>query len=32
MLTNEAGARAATVGERSNFKKFPTHAQDHGDA
>ena len=22
----------ATVGERSNFKKFPTHTQDHGDA
>ena len=21
----------ATVGERSNFKKFPTHTQDHGD-
>ena len=21
-----------TVGERSNFKKFPTHTQDHGDA
>ena len=20
------------VGERSNFKKFPTHTQDHGDA
>ena len=22
----------ATVGERSNFKKIPTHTQDHGDA
>ena len=22
----------STVGERSNFKKFPTHTQDHGDA
>ena len=22
----------ATVGERSNFKKNPTHTQDHGDA
>ena len=22
----------AVVGERSNFKKFPTHMQDHGDA
>ena len=21
-----------TVGERSNFKKIPTHTQDHGDA
>ena len=21
-----------SVGERSNFKKFPTHTQDHGDA
>ena len=21
----------ATVGERSNFKKFPTYTQDHGD-
>ena len=21
-----------TVGERSNFKKNPTHTQDHGDA
>ena len=23
---------ATTVGERSNFKKIPTHTQDHGDA
>ena len=23
---------APTVGERSNFKKIPTHTQDHGDA
>ena len=23
---------ATSVGERSNFKKFPTHTQDHGDA
>src|SRR4051812_11508714 len=23
---------ALGVGERSNFKKFPTHTQDHGDA
>ena len=23
---------AHLVGERSNFKKFPTHTQDHGDA
>ena len=22
----------AIVGERSNFKKIPTHTQDHGDA
>ena len=22
----------AAVGERSNFKKIPTHTQDHGDA
>ena len=22
---------ADSVGERSNFKKFPTHTQDHGD-
>ena len=22
----------ATIGERSNFKKIPTHTQDHGDA
>ena len=21
-----------SIGERSNFKKFPTHTQDHGDA
>ena len=25
-------AVACSVGERSNFKKFPTHTQDHGDA
>ena len=22
----------ASVGERGNFKEFPTHTQDHGDA
>ena len=26
------GEEVARVGERSNFKKFPTHTQDHGDA
>ena len=25
-------SRAVPVGERSNFKKIPTHTQDHGDA
>ena len=25
-------ARVSNVGERSNFKKIPTHTQDHGDA
>ena len=25
-------AEETHVGERSNFKKFPTHTQDHGDA
>ena len=24
-------SRLATAGERSNFKKIPTHTQDHGD-
>ena len=24
--------KEASVGERSNFKKIPTHTQDHGDA
>ena len=27
-----ASAIGSIVGERSNFKKFPTHTQDHGDA
>ena len=26
------GPNALGVGERSNFKKIPTHTQDHGDA
>ena len=26
------GYRRSPVGERSNFKKIPTHTQDHGDA
>ena len=25
-------AQELAVGERSNFKKIPTHTQDHGDA
>ena len=29
---NRDGALPLLVGERSNFKKFPTHTQDHGDA
>ena len=28
----DAALRDLTVGKRSNFKKFPTHTQDHGDA
>ena len=28
----EGGLDRVIVGERSNFKKFPTHTQDHGDA
>ena len=28
----ETGPGVAPVGERSNFKKNPTHPQDHGDA
>ena len=33
-LTKALGAssNASIVGERSNFKKIPTHTQDHGDA
>ena len=28
----EAERDGVAVGQRSNFKKFPTHTQDHGDA
>ena len=34
-LTNVPTAQlsqALAIGERSNFKKIPTHTQDHGDA
>ena len=31
-VKNEIVAIAPTIGERSNFKKIPTHTQDHGDA
>ena len=30
--TSNAIGEAHDVGERSNFKKIPTHMQDHGDA
>ena len=31
-LWDSEGRFVPTVGERSNFKKNPTHTQDHGDA
>ena len=30
--TDVLRTQVAGVGERSNFKKIPTHTQDHGDA
>ena len=32
LLSTNSAYEARYVGERSNFKKFPTHTQDHGDA
>ena len=31
-MIGNGGGEEAGVGERSNFKKIPTHTQDHGDA
>ena len=32
MLALDPSLETICVGERSNFKKNPTHTQDHGDA